>query len=201
MKVIGLCGGSGSGKGYISHLFLQYGIPTLDTDAVYRTLTAGPSPCVSELSARFGATVVGKDGGLDRAALRGIIFGDKNATAQKLALLNRITHKYIWKETEKWLQAQRQAGTKVVLIDAPVLYESGFDRACEAVIAVLCPAEERRRRIMSRDGLDSESAQRRMDAQMPDEELVGRADYCIRNGPQDQPGMQVSALAMQLLNE
>ena len=99
MLVIGLTGPSGSGKGWISNLLSRYGIPAIDTDAVYHDLLIPPSPCLSELVENFGEGII-KDGRLNRQALASIVFSD----SAKLKMLNEITHKYILKETDDMLQ-------------------------------------------------------------------------------------------------
>ena len=69
-----------------------------------------------------------------------------------------------------------------MLIDAPLLYESGFDRECDLTVAVTAPKDVRLERIVRRDGISREEAEERVAAQIPDQELEGRADYVIRNG-------------------
>ena len=74
MKIIGLCGGSGSGKGAVCDLFLELGIPSIDTDALYHKMTSSDSPCLRALAEEFGASIIDVHGKLDRAVLRGIVF-------------------------------------------------------------------------------------------------------------------------------
>ena len=179
MKVIGLCGGSGSGKGAVSSLFGTYGIPAIDTDAVYHDITSRPSPCLDALASEFGVRIV-KDGALDRAALREIVFFSPDSAA-KLKKLNAITHKYIIAETEKIISAYEKRSVPGVIIDAPLLFESGLDKRCDTVIAVVANREVRIARIMLRDGITLEAARARIDAQMPDTRLAEMADVVIRN--------------------
>ena len=179
MKVIGLCGGSGSGKGAVSSLFGTYGIPAIDTDAVYHDITSHPSDCLDALSREFGPRVV-KDGGLDRAALREIVFFSPDSEG-KLERLNAITHKYIIAETEKIISAYEKRSVPGVIIDAPLLFESGLDKRCDTVIAVVANREVRLARIMLRDGITLESARARIDAQLSDVRLAEMADLVIRN--------------------
>ena len=181
VMLVGLCGRSGAGKGYVCSLFARRGIPSVDTDAVYRKMT-GPapelSPCMRALAERFGDGVVSPDGSLDRAVMRSLVFG---GDAEALADLNRISHRFILDETRERAQLLYRAGYPVVLIDAPLLYESGFDAECERVLCVTAPEELLVRRIMARDGISEEDALRRLAAQKPREELEERADALIVN--------------------
>lgn len=183
MKIIGMCGGSGAGKGYVCGVFATRGIPSIDTDGIYHAMTSGPSPCLSELTAHFGAGILQADGSLDRRALSAIVFAPDGA--EKLKLLNAITHKYIKTETEKEIERCRAEGCPAVIVDAPALFESGFDRMCDLVVGVFAPYETRISRIMARDGLSRERAEARLAKQIPDSELIPRCHYCIHNGGED----------------
>ena len=126
---IGLCGQSGAGKGYIAALFAEKGVPSIDTDRIYRDLTgpASPkSPCMEALCAAFGPDTANEDGSLNRTYLRSVVFGAENR--ERLHLLNRITHRFILAETEMRADKLTRDGAEFVLIDAPLLYESGFDK-------------------------------------------------------------------------
>ena len=198
MKVIGLCGGSGSGKGTVASCFLKRGIPSLDTDAIYHRLTDSPSPCLDELIGLFGKSILGKNGGLDRKALAEIVFASGGGKARRA--LNEITHRYVLQECRKEIAALRKKELPAVLIDAPLLFESGFDRECDLVIAVLADTKTRVLRVVARDGITEAEAKRRIAAQMPDEELAARADYLIRNdGSADELDREVASLIRKIL--
>ena len=140
------------------------------------------SPCMKELVEKFGAEVAKDDNSLDRAKMRSLVFGNDRGALDEL---NRITHKYILFETEKIAAELQDNGNDIVLIDAPVLYESGFDRSCAAVIAVTAPEEKVIERIMRRDGVTSEDAKARLSTQKPVSELTDRADFVIVNDGDD----------------
>lgn len=198
MLVFGLTGPTGAGKGAVSAILDRCcGVPAIDTDAVYHQLLLPPSACLEELAAAFGETVRRADGTLDRAALSAIVFSD--ATREKQTLLNRITHKYVLARTRELLAAYRRDGVCAVLVDAPLLYESGFDAECDAVIAVLAPRALRQARIIARDGLSAERAQARLDMQKPDAFYTERtAHVVINDGNMDALERQVLALALRL---
>ena len=179
MKIIGLCGGSGSGKGVVSQIFLELGIPSVDTDAVYHEITGRNSACVDELASCFGKNIIDSNGGLNRGALSDIVFAD-DATAQ-LKLLNQITHRHILDKTRAIIEDYRKNGLSAVIIDAPLLFESGFDKECDITIAIVADRKVRIDRVVRRDGISTEAAARRIDSQIPDSELIKRCDYYIEN--------------------
>ena len=179
MKIIGLCGGSGSGKGYVSSLFASLGIPSIDTDKVYNNLISYNSECVSEIASLFGDAVLNTDGSLSKSALRDIVFQKSNK--DKLALLNTVTHKHILNATRKQLKAFETKGDFAAIVDAPLLFESGFDRECDYIIAVLADRETRISRVILRDAISREVAERRMDLQKSDEFLRENSDFVIYN--------------------
>lgn len=183
IKIIGMCGRSGSGKGYVCKKFAEHGIPSIDTDLVYRTLTADASntdnPCLAALAERFGAGVLREDKTLDRRALANIVFGDGGERA--LVDLNRITHKYILEKTDCDIKKLEEEGCRAVIIDAPLLFESGFDEKCDVIVAVVCSDETSVKRIVERDGISEQDALKRLKNQGSVEFLREHADIVIEN--------------------
>ncbi len=177
MLVLGLTGGSGSGKGFVSSLFSSRGISSIDCDAVLRTVCTKGSPCLLEIASALGSEVLTDDGEYDRAATARIVFSDKN----KLAVLNRITHRYILDACRQWLDVQRKNGASIAIIDAPVLYESGFDAECDAVVAVICDTQTRQKRIVARDGISEQMALMRIAKQKDNDFYRAHADFLIEN--------------------
>ena len=177
--MIGLCGGSGSGKGSVGAIFACHGIPVIDTDAVYHQLTSGPGACVEELTREFGGGILNAAGGLDRGRLAEIVFAPESGG--RLRRLNEIAHRHILARVRELTAMYAREGAAAAVIDAPVLFESGFDRMCDATVCVTAGRETRLRRITARDGLSREAAERRIASQMPDEELAARCTYQIRN--------------------
>ncbi len=181
--IIGLCGRSGTGKGYVARKFLSYGIPFVDTDEVYRSMTAPAtefSQCMLELIDAFGNTIALPDRSLNRRALSDIVFAQGNDEAR--LTLNRITHKHILNETKKIVNRYVKESAPAVLIDAPLLFESEFDAYCDYTVCVTAPSEVSIQRIVSRDGITEEQARLRLNSQMKPEELISRCDYHIKNG-------------------
>ena len=180
MFTIGLCGGSGSGKGRVCEFFASFGVPSIDTDAVYREITSEPGECLSALVNEFGSEIISQSGALNRQKLAAIVFSGEDAK-KKLERLNAITHKYILDETRKRLESYRVMEAVCAIVDAPVLFESGFDSECDFTICVVADRESRIDRIISRDSISREQAEQRISSQMTDEELISRSNFVIRN--------------------
>lgn len=181
MKIIGLTGPSGSGKGWICAILKEWGIPSVDTDAVYHSLLCPPSACLDELHAGFGDSIMTADGTLDRRALAKMVFSND----QLLSRLNVITHKYILGETEPVLKKYAAQGYPAVVVDAPALFEAGWETKCSFVIAALADRETRLQRIIKRDGLSFEAAEQRINGQPCDDFYISRAEYTVYNNGDD----------------
>ena len=180
MKVIGLCGGSGSGKSTVSQIFLERGIPSVNTDAVYHDLTSRKSPCLDALVSEFGEEILNENGALDRRALSKIVFfGD--ASSENRRKLNLISHKFVLDATRDMLKAFKKDGAKAALVDAPLLFESGFNKECDAIIAVIADEKTRISRIIARDNITENAAKLRLNSQLPDAYLQENSDYVIDN--------------------
>lgn len=193
MLIIGLCGSSGSGKGYVCRAFATHGVAYIDTDLVYRERVLSSSGCVGELTKEFGNEIL-ENGAVSKPRLAKIVFEGEGASA-RLGRLNEITHKYIRIETDALVSKYKEEGYSAVLIDAPVLFESGFDKMCDVTVCVTATQEEKLERIMDRDGITKEKAQARLSAQLSDPELRKRCTYEIDNSHgSDVEGQIVSIL-------
>ncbi len=181
MLVIGLCGASGSGKGYVSSAFGKHGIECIDTDKVYSTkIVAIGSPCLVELCDFFGTDILNSDGSLNKSILSGKVFEGENAS-EHLKALNNITHRYIRQDVEKTIAESKEKGVKAIIIDAPVLFESGFDSLCDVTICVTAPTQIKLSRILERDGISYQRAKARLDSQLTDNKLRELCDFEIVN--------------------
>jgi len=150
---------------------------------VYKSLVTGcgdtPSPCLVEITDAFGKSVLDEKGDLNKSALADIVFAPGNAS--RLKQLNTITHKHIKEKTLQTIASLADAGNSAVLIDAPVLFESGFDRLCDLKFYVRAPMELSVKRICARDGITEDRARRRLEAQMSDSALQALCDGVIEN--------------------
>ena len=203
-QIIGLTGGSGSGKGYIAGLFAKhFGVDSIDTDALYHDMTSASGGALaprddilmSELAAEFGDGVIAPDGSLDRAALGSVVY----SSPDKLKRLNGITHPRIWLGTEKWLKKQSEAGARYAIIDAPLLYESRFNVYCDHVIGVIADTPLRVRRIGARDGISEEAALRRISHQPSNKFFKDICDFTIVNDDEHpNPELQIGIIMQKM---
>ena len=176
MKILGLTGGSGTGKSAASAAFAQLGCGVIDADASYRELCDTCTPMLEEIQSVF-SDVLSTDGKLDRKKLGAIVFADP----QKLLQLNAITHPYIRQAARDAFVAFEAQGCQLCIYDAPVLLEAGMDALCDATCAVLALRETRIARIMARDAITEQYAALRIDAQKPDAFYEERCDYVVHN--------------------
>lgn len=178
MKVIGLTGGTGSGKGVVSRSLEEAGAVIVDADRIAHEIIEKGKPAYREIIAYYGEDILDAEGDIIRKKLGEIVFHD----AEKLAFLNQCTHKYIKQEIERQIDAAKQAGTaKAVILDAPLLLEVGLESVCDAVWVVYAEPEVRAQRIMARDGISHELALARIANQKSWEEYRNAADLVIDN--------------------
>ena len=181
MVIIGLCGSSGAGKGYVSKAFEKYGVPSIDTDRLYRETTVKKgTECLNELVKAFGSEILTEDGELNRTKLASIVF-EGDGSRERLSRLNEITHRYIKIDTEALLAKYAAEGKRAAIIDAPVLFESGFDKMCDITVSVIAPQDVKIDRIVSRDGISKEKAKSRLNSQLSNEELIALTTYTVDN--------------------
>ena len=169
--IIGITGGSGSGKTTLLKLLEEQGALVLDCDAVYHELLKTDREMLSAIGARFPGTV--EDGALQRKKLGAIVFADPQA----LLDLNAITHAAVKKEVLR----QLETAPKHCAIDAIGLFEGGLAELCDVTVAVTAPREDRVKRLMARDGITREYAEKRLSAQHPDAWFRERCDCTLEN--------------------
>lgn len=183
MKIIGLCGRSGSGKSYVCQLAVGLGFGWVDADEVYRTLMAPSSEinaCKNELTAVFGENVLLPDHSLNRAFLSELVFNSPEKE-KNLELLNRTTHKYILDACMKRLLSYREEGCQAVILDAPTLFEARLDRMCDFLIGVVADDECCIKRICERDHIGREQAEKRLASQLSIADIKERCNFVIDN--------------------
>jgi len=172
--ILGLTGQSGAGKSTVGKIMEQKGACVIDCDKLARLVVEPGKPALSEIREAFGSEGINPDGTMNRAKVASIVFHDENARH----ILNRITHKYIEEETDRIINT---CPNRVVVIDAPVLFESEIYKKCEKTVCVLADCETRILRIMNRDGLTREKAEERIFAQRDDDYFIGKCDFVIYN--------------------
>lgn len=177
MKVIGMTGPSGSGKSTVANALEQQGVAVIDCDLVAREVVEKGSPLLEVLCEAFGDDIILPDGSLDRKRLAKKAFCDAESTEK----LNSIMLPFISERITEMLELYENDGVECVLLDAPTLYQSGLDRICHAVLAVLCPKEIRKQRIIERDNLTDEQAETRLNASPDDSFYTERTPHIVIN--------------------
>ncbi len=172
--IIGLTGGSGTGKSTACEYFKENGFVIIDSDKIAREVTSKGEKCLEEIRLSFGNGVIDAEGNLIRPHLAKIVFNDP----EKLKLLNCITFKYIVGRNKEIIDENPQ---KNIVLDAPLLFEAGLDSLCTETIGVLSTRENRIARIMERDSVSKEVAVSRISSQPDDEFYISRSDYILCN--------------------
>lgn len=172
MRILGITGGSGSGKTTVLRQAEKLGALLLDCDEIYHELLKTNGQMLWEIEQRFPGSV--ENGALDRKKLGGFVFHDPEA----LQDLNAITHRYVKEEV---LRRIGESDAPFAVIDAFALFESGLDRLCHATVAVTAPMEVRIARLMAREGIPEDYARARILAQKPDSYYESRCTHTICN--------------------
>jgi len=171
MFVLGLTGSLGMGKSTTAKFFAEEGVPVHDADASVHKLYEGEA--VPLIEAAFPGTTA--NGKVDRDKLAKQVLG--NAAAIKR--LEAIVHPLVAEMRERFLREAAQSGAKVAVLDIPLLYETGGDARCDAVVVVSAPAEVQRARAFERPGMTDEKFAAILAKQMPDAEKRARADFVV----------------------
>jgi dephospho-CoA kinase len=175
---IGLTGGIATGKSTVARLLEERGAILIDLDRIAREVVEPGQPSLALIAERFGQAILQVDGSLDRKKLGAIVFADP---AERRAL-EAITHPAIRKVMkERMAYYESNAPDKLVVVDVPLLFESGLESYFEQIMVVYVPQEEQLNRLRERDKLTDEEARRRLSAQGDIEEKKRRADILIDN--------------------
>ncbi len=177
MIVIGLTGGTGSGKGVVSAYLEKKNAYIIDCDSIAHDIIMPGKEAYDEIIAFYGEEILDRDKKIIRKKLGDIVFSDKD----KLAFLNECTHKYICREIFSRIQEAEKGGFFICVLDAPLLIEAGLVDICDRVWAVLSEEETQIKRIMDRDGITREQAKKRIQCQKSKEEYKRAADEIIDN--------------------
>ena len=173
-RVIGLTGGSGSGKSVAAKIFEEFGAVIIDADKISHEITNSDGKVLAEIKKEFSDKVF-ENGRLSRRALGSVVFSDKSA----LLKLNKILHPVITERTKEIIDKTQG---KIIVIDAPVLFDvKEIVDLCDETVAVCAPDEMRINRIMVRDGISRKQAENRIYSQMPQEKLAEMTDAAFVN--------------------
>jgi len=174
MIVLGLTGSLGMGKSATAKMFAEQGVPVHDADvAVHRLYEGEAAPLIE---AAFPGTTQG--GKVDREKLGQRVIGD----AAAMRKLEAIVHPLVRKAEERFLAEAERAGAKVAVLDIPLLFETGGDKRCDAVVVVSAPAGTQRARVLERPGMTEEKFRALAGKQLPDADKRARADFIVDSG-------------------
>jgi dephospho-CoA kinase len=176
MLRVGLTGSIGVGKSFVASVFVELGCHVLDADQTAREVVMPGTAGLKAVTAEFGEEIVNADGTLDRKRLGALIFADQT----KRQRLNHILHPFIIARQDEILsawEAEDQSG--IGIVDAALMIESGGYKRFDKLIVVHCRPEVQLERLILRDKLSRDEAQRRINSQMPQEEKQRFADYLI----------------------
>ena len=177
MLVVGLTGGIASGKSTVSRMFREAGIPVICADDLAHEAVKPGSDALDEIRRTFGDEFVDSAGNLNRAAMARLVFQDK--TERKT--LESIIHPRVAEEQGRLLQEFATQGHNIVIVDVPLLYESGQKDFFDMIVVAYVPPEIQIGRLIARDNLSREEAMSRLDAQMPIDEKKSLAGVVIDN--------------------
>ena len=194
--IIGLTGGIGTGKSEAAKFLASLGAVHLDADAVSHELTEPGGEALEPIRAEFGEGVFREDGTLDRQALANITFSDP---ARKRAL-EAILHPRIQRDIMRGIDRAAEEGAKVVILDVPLLFETGMDALCDETWVLSADPETQVARVMMRDRVEREQVEARIQNQMPAEEKEKLATKVIpTERPMEKTQAELAALYQQVL--
>jgi dephospho-CoA kinase len=171
MLILGLTGSIGMGKSTTAKLFAEAGVPVYDADAAVHKIYEGEA--APAIEAAFPGTTVG--GKVDRAKLSAKVVHNPAAIRQ----LEQIVHPMLGASRQKFLQAAEQSGVPVVVMDIPLLFETGGEKRVDAVVVVTTAPETQRERILARGTMTNEALDAILARQLPDAEKRKRADFVV----------------------
>lgn len=176
MIIVGLTGSIGMGKSTTSTMFQAEGVPVYDSDAAVHALYASGGAAVAPVNAAFPGVVV--DGAIDRARLSAAVVGDPEA----LQKLEAIVHPLVGAHRIGFFDDAQAAGHDIVVLDVPLLYETGGDKKVHKVVVVSAPADVQRTRVLARPDMTEAKFEAILARQTPDAEKRARADFVIDTG-------------------
>lgn len=175
--ILGLTGGIASGKSTVSAYLAQNGALIIDADLIARQVVAKKSSGLKQIVAKFGGEILTASGELDRKKLGKLVFSNK----ELLKALTDITGPLIRVEILREIEAAKKAQVKLVVLDIPLLFETGYQTLCDKVMVVTIPSKLQLERVMKRDNLSAAEARKRIANQLPASKRNELADVLIDN--------------------
>lgn len=190
--IVGLTGMSGAGKTTACRIFSENGFSVIDCDMVARKVVEKGRLALKAVADAFSGDILSGNGELDRRKLGSIVFSDKD----KLELLNTVIYPYITYYVINRIKELSEDGNKLVLLDAPTLFESGVDILCDDIVSVTADKAHCIQRIMQRDGLTREQAEMRLSSQHDASFYIERSGhYADNSGTAEEFSAEIADIA------
>jgi dephospho-CoA kinase len=171
---VALTGGIATGKSYVLDQFRRRGVPCLDADELAHGVTAAGTEATAAIAERFGADILAADGAVDRRKLGPIVFADPAARRELEAIVHPAVHRAI----SMAVRASELMGDALVVVDIPLLFETGAEKTFDKVIVTACAPQTQLARLIER-GLTEDAARQRLAAQWSTDRKVAKADYVV----------------------
>lgn len=175
--VLGLTGGIATGKSTADKFFEEKNIPIVDCDEIAHNIMNVNQPAWKDIKEVFGEKYLNEDQTINRKKLGKLVFNDPT----KMKILNEITHPRIFQEMESQIAQYKSEGYSLIIVDAPVLFESHSEKYYDKTLVISLPQDLQIKRLMARNNLTKEEALSRINSQMSLKEKEARATYVIEN--------------------
>lgn len=196
--ILGLTGGIATGKSIVTGMLRERGIPVIDADQIAREVVEPGKPAYEAIVRHFGKDILLEDGQIDRKGLGEIVFSDESERQK----LNAIVHPEVRRVMREEAEAAEANGADIVFMDIPLLFESKLQHMVEKIVVVYAPGDMQLARMMERDELEEEQAQKRLRAQFPIDQKKLEADFLIDNSfSREETERQVEALLAEIRAE
>ncbi|QMS85548.1 dephospho-CoA kinase [Candidatus Xianfuyuplasma coldseepsis] len=176
-RIIGLTGGIASGKSTVSTMFKEAGIPVIDTDQIAHDLYQKGTTVYDAIVNHFTSDILLTDQSINRKKLGQIIFANKTKRDE----LNQIVHPEVYHVVDAEIERYKELDEPIVVVDIPLLFETGYDKECDATVVVYTNYENQIERLISRDQIDRDYAAMKIDAQLSLDAKKEQATYVIDN--------------------
>jgi dephospho-CoA kinase len=196
MLKVGLTGGIATGKSYVLGQFRRRGVACLDADELAHGVTSAGTEATAAIAARFGAEILSADGSVNRKKLGPIVFADRSARLDLEAIVHPAVHRAI----AAGVRGFELLGDPLVIVDVPLLYETGAEKGFDRVIVTACTADRQLARLIDR-GLTADAARQRLEAQWPTEKKAAQANFVVvTDGTFEETNAQIDRIHRALIS-
>ncbi len=197
MKIIGITGLTGAGKGTVAKIICENNGYHIDADLVARDVINNSEKVKAQLCREFGDDIINPDGTLNRPTLAKKAFASNEATER----LNAITHPAVTEKVKQIIDEKSNLGYSCIVVDAIALFESGENNLCDFTVTVTAPQDIRLGRIINRDSISNERALERINAQKDENYFTDKADFIVKNYPPYKLQNELSSIINTIKNQ